>query len=69
MTRVVPQRSNPKAKIYREYRDIQGRYAATFLTVPNEGQLMVLQFRFWTDVRPERSPEDFSKNGLEPTTC
>jgi hypothetical protein len=44
VSRVVPELSNPKDKIYREARDIQGRYAASFVTARDESQLMMLKF-------------------------
>jgi len=44
VSRIVPELSNPKDKAWREARDLRGRYAATFLTVPEASHAIWLSF-------------------------
>lgn len=44
VSRIVPESSNPQDKVWREARDLRGRYAATFLTVPKTSHVIRLRF-------------------------
>jgi hypothetical protein len=44
VSRIILSLSNPQDRLYLELNGIQGRYAATFFSVPNESHLMVLKF-------------------------
>jgi hypothetical protein len=47
ISRIVPESSNPNDKTYREVRDLRGRYAATFLTIPADSHAIWLSFIPW----------------------